>query len=274
MSVNDMLQAKAENDKAQGQAALNQDPNEIAMSDGSTVPLTELKDGYLRRKDYTQKTQELGEKQKGFDEQNKELEERRRFDEYVSMYFNQKPEERQKFEAHFQGGQQTAEPQKVESPTLPEGVKTPENGSGKKEEPQMQYVQDPILVERLKKIEQEHALGKVDAATATLKVKYSIDKKEDLEAIQKLASENWSPNQSVQDNLDKAYKIWHHDFAVDAGKKLGAEEIRDKLAASNLIGASPPQTEQEKSQQDLFRQFIADPGQNILANKVLQQDKK
>lgn len=284
MNINKVIETHARNIADEKRNLIGDDPDEhgyedsdnIKLPDGETVSMKELVGGYMRQKDYTQKTQkisderrELLEEKKDIQEDKKSLEENKEFLNYIRIYFNQNKNAYDNFVNYFEGdgkeisNQEESNMQEDKNNNGGDKTKAAQIvNQGLPTEIQKKLEQLDVLMENIKMINKERATDKVSTATGYLRDKYKLSD-EQIQEIKNTAEKNYVNGIGIEQNLENAYRIWHHDKAIDEGKQMGFEEMRSKLEASN-VPLPTHLSEKEKTKTQQFKEFISGATETIL----------
>jgi len=195
---------------------------------GEEVSLQDLFDGYLRQKDYTQKTQEIAEIKRMFgstDEATKavqELQQRRQFGENINAFFARRPDvydDIQRFvDSNGEDAGKTAQPKSDDEPPKLSDDNDSTKVTDKKPDDKVQSFQLPDEVtqklasidkinDSLKGITDKISQMDVDKAISQLMEQENIKYRQELNPVIDRASKDYNPQKGYFDNLYDAYKI-------------------------------------------------------------------
>lgn len=223
----------------------------ITLTNGEEVSLQELRDGYLRQADYTQKTQTLSDQKKQIESNQEQYQTALTFQQNMQSYFAEDPNTYQKIKKYYDTGEVDT---KITPSIDGEGSK---GGSveGKEVSPFAEEVESlkkqvaqssAQYQEIISKLQGDVAGINVDKAVNQLENKYNIKDNAIKQEVLNSTSKNYNSNKDYLANLEDNYKI----IAFDDHKREMMEE-KAKMAtqiptSTDANGSQKQMTEQEQ----------------------------
>ena len=233
------------------------DTDTIRLKDGTTVTKQELIDGYLRRKDYTQKTMSLADDKKAYEARKAELE---AFVANMDAYYNENPKAYQEVIDHFKDAQGEDIP-----------VEDKSSKPQEKKEVNRNYEYDKKINNLTKEIDslkqrqsEDKAQLAVDKAIAQFTSEHQKLSRVNVDEILKIAQDNVVPNKSAYEVIDNAYKMWEFENLKKARTASQEEQRLQKVSAQYFGGGDKGGLKRKTDGEQLKEAIFQKRPENIL----------